>query len=390
MIYGIMSDTHNCDRERIRKTIDEEFIPRGVEVIAFAGDIEIKHADRELFRRLPTLCVMTKEQAFDSNFCYAPEHWRYVRPAYSENPPSIAGNFSDPEAVKKLAELQEYCEKVRIFSRIVSFADETIYLGHERSDDFFNNFGKVRKFFTLINQIRDGVRLAITGHKHHQFLLRTNNFTWINPGALDHSWNGTEEFAVYDSVKDEVVFGRLSSQESRLNPVSVGILSDTLNVDDLDASYWLRCRENFDRRGVTHVICCGNFLSRDIGHRELDGLQVYCYLLSNDSMPQSIPENWHIIRHSNPVVEIGGHRFYVQHEIGSEQGSLSEVQRDAVLKDIRARYPHLDFIIAGLGPETVYMEGQDYSFINPGNARDHKRFAVVCLPRREYTFGSAM
>lgn len=390
MIYGIMSDTHNCEDKLISRTVEEEFIPRGAQVIVHAGDIGIQHIRRELFGNLPTLAVLTKEQAFDPAFCFSPEGWRLVRPSYPVLPPNVIGNFSDPEALKKLIELQEYCDKVRIFSRIVSFDGETVYLGHERSDDFFNNFGQVRKFFTEINQIRDGVRLAVTGHKHHQFLLHTNNFTWINPGAQDHSWNGTAEFAVYDSVKDEVVFGRLSSQESRLNPVSVGILSDTLNVDDLDANYWLRCRENFDRRGVTHVICCGNFLPRDIGHKELDGLEVYCYLLSNTDMPHLIPQNWHIIRHSNPVVEIGGHRFYVQHEIGSEQGSLSEVQRDAVLKDIRARYPHLDFIIAGLGSETVYMEGQDYSFINPGNARDHKRFAVVCLPRREYTFGSAM
>jgi len=390
MIYGIMSDTHNCGNELIKRTVEEEFLSRGTQVIAHAGDIELQHIDRNLFGNLPVLAVLTKEQAFDPAFCFAPAGWRFVRPSYPVLPPSIAGNFSDHETLKKLIELQEYCDKVRIFSRIVSFDGEAVYLGHERSDDFFNNFEQVRKFFTEVNQIRDGVRFAITGHKHHQFLLRTNNFTWLNPGALDHAWNGTAEFAIYDSVKDEVVFGRLSSQESRMNPVSIGILSDTLNVDDLDAGYWLRCRENFDRRGVTYVICCGNFLPRDIGHQELDGLEVYCYLLGGDRLPEVIPRNWHIIRHSSPVMEIGGHRFYVQHDIGSEQGSLSEVQRDAVLRDIKAKYPHLDFIIAGLGPETVYMEGQDYSFINPGNARDHKRFAVVCLPRREYTFGSAM
>lgn len=140
---------------------------------------------------------------------------------------------------------------------------------------------------------------------------------------------------------------------------------------------------------MTQVICCGNFLPQDIGRHELDGLQIYYYLLPGIPKPFSIPGNWHFIDYDNPVVEICGHRFYIQHDIGSEQGNLSEIQRDDVLRGIRAKYPHIDFIVAGLGPETVYMEGQDYSFINPGNARDHKRFAIVCLPRREYTFGSA-
>lgn len=237
MIYGILSDTHGCENERITEVVEGEFRPRGVEVIAHAGDIEIQHVNRGLFGDFPTLCALTKEQAFDPAFCFAPDNWRLVRPSYPMLPPSVVGNFSDPEAVKKIAELSGYCDRVRIFSRLVSIGGETIYLGHERSDDFFFDFEKVRKFFIQINQIRDGVCLAISGHKHHQFLLRTNNFGWICPGALKGSWNGTEGFAIYDSVKDEVVFGRLCARESRINPVSVGILSDTLNVDDLDAGF---------------------------------------------------------------------------------------------------------------------------------------------------------
>lgn len=387
MIWGIIGDTHKCEKSLINDVIEGEFRPRSVEVVVHTGDIDIEHVNRELFGDFPVLCVLVKHQAFNPDFCFAPIGWRFVRPAYKDDPPEINEAFFEPATLKELMRLKEYCDKARIFSRIVNYKDEVIYAGHERSRDLFMQFEKVKLFFNEINSVYDGVSLAFTAHTHLPFFYRSNRLAWLNAGAIDMPLNGSKGFAVYDSIRKEAVFARLSSAESRIHPTSVGILSDTYNVDDLDSRFWQRCRKSFNDRDVTSVICCGNFLPQDIGREELSGLQVYYYLQSDYVLPAVVPENWHAIDPANPIIEIAGHNFYVQHGIGSEQGSMSEIERDQALRDIRSRYSHLDYIIAGLGSETIYQEFEKYAFINPGDARDLHYYAVLCLPRREYTFG---
>ncbi len=399
MIIGIFGDTHDCHDDDIIRIVQEEFGPRGVEMAICTGDIELRHVNRELFKvpvgpaengefkYLPVLCVLTKDQAFNPDFTFAPEGWHFVPPSFPKEAPGDFGAFSDPDAKAKLKEYRELFEEARIFSRLTAIPGVgVVYLGHERSDDLFCDFEKVRRFIYEINRVKDGVRIAITGHKHHQSIFSNNNLTWLNPGAVKYSWNGTIEFAIYDTDSGQAVFGRLSSAESRIRPVSVGILSDTFNVDDRDSSFWHRCRKEFDARGVTEVILCGKFLARDIGRPELNGLNVHYYLLTEDRQSIVEVENWHCIGHDNPIVEIGCHHFYVQHGLGSEQGSLSEIQRGAAIGSLMERHSHLDYIVAGLCPEAIYMEGQNYSFIDPGSARDFNRLAVVCLPRNECTF----
>lgn len=392
MIIGVLGDTHNCPAADIAKVVNEEFLPRGVKVIIHTGDIEIQHVDPDLYSNLPLICVLTKNQAFDGGFSFSPLNWRFVRPGYHQDPTKFIGNYSDPCANEDIRELTDCLQRQSISNRLVpiSSGGESIvaYCGHERSFDLLNNSQKVAEFFVEINQVYDGVRLVATGHTHHQFVYRHGHMTWVNPGSVIESLNRTKEFAVVNTSNWEVVLGRLSNIEAKIKPVTVGIVSDTGNVDQLDRAFWSRLVDEFNKRGVTHVICCGNFLPNDIGRLELAHFQVYYYLLPGYYDNPNKPTNWHLLSHNNPVAEIGGHRFYVQHEIGPEYANFSEIENHDFLKGILKQQKHLDFLVAGLVPGTILQETDSYVFINPGDARDHSYFATVCLPRREYTVGT--
>jgi predicted phosphodiesterase len=392
MILGVLGDTHDCGEELIHEIVEKEFRPRGVEVIVHTGDIISKYVDARLFGDFPTICVLTKHQAFDFRFSVSPQNWRFVRPAFPEDQPRFMGHCSDPEAEKYIEELEEFCMKQRVYARLVPITSPNgerlvAYCGHERSFDLFKNPQKVADFFAEINQVYDGVNLAMTGHTHHQFVFRHGPITWVNPGAVAESMNKTHEFAVINTRNKEVVLGRLSGPEAKVNPVTVGIVSDPGNVDQIDSTFWQRLRQEFELRGVSQAICCGNFRPEDIGRPEFDGLQVHYYLLPEYSDGEP-PPNWRQLLPENPTVEIGGHRFYVQHGIGPEHADFSEIQRHDAFGWIFEAYKHIDFIVAGLAPGTILQETDSYSFINPGDARDHKYFATVCLPRREYTLGT--
>lgn len=389
MIIGVFGDTHDCDDNDIKAVVDEEFIPRGVKVIIHTGDIQNCHVNPDLYGGLPVICVLTKDQAFDPDFSLSPDQWRFVRPAYHQDPPRVAGHFTDALANQEFREWEEYFHCQRIYCRLVPILDGekrlVVYCGHERSFDALINPQRVSDFFNLINQVHDGTRLAVTGHTHHQFIYRRGDFTWVNPGAMVDSWSKTKEFAIIDTANWEVVLGRLSNLEAKIEPVTVGIVSDTGNVDNLDRGFWRRLAGEFNKRGVTHVICCGNFLPIDIGRSELAHLQVYYYLLPDFIDCNDKPDNWHLLTAKKPVAEIGGHWFYVQHGIGPEYANFSEIESHKAFGELLNPYKHLDYVVAGLVPGTILQETETYSFINPGDARDHKYFATVCLPRGEFT-----
>ena len=389
MIIGILGDTHDCSDADIVSIVNEEFLPRKVDVIIHTGDIEKQHLKPELFAHLPVVCVLTKAQTLDPDFSFPPPNWIFVRASYAPDPPEFIGNFSDPLANEKIAQLIELWERYKIHCRLVpiSLKKESVmaYCGHERSFDVFHNPQKVADFFSEVNQVYDGVRLATTGHTHHQFVYRHDNITWVNPGSVIYSWSHTKEFAVVYTNNWEVVLGRLSKSEAKISPVTVGIVSDTGNVDDLDSGFWSRLSGEFDKRGVSKVICCGDFRPQDIGRPEFSHFEVYYYLLSGYSDNNYKPNNWHLLSPHDPLVEIGGHRFYVQHEIGPEYANFSEIESNRAFKGMVHKYQHLDFIVAGLVPGTIFQETDSYAFINPGNARNHRCFATICLPRLEYT-----
>lgn len=392
MKLGAFGDTHDCQDEDIKAVVVDEFIPRAVEVIVHTGDLFIQHVKPELYSGFQVNAVLTTNQANDPKFSLSPTDWRFVRPGYHQDPPKFVGNYTDPRANAELKELTDFLQHQRIYNRIIpiTYNGVTIwvYCGHERSFDVLVNPQNVSDFFARVNQVRDGVRLAFTGHTHHQFVYRHGNVTWVNPGSIVDSWSHTKEFATVDTSNWEVVLGRLSNFEAKIEPVTVGIISDTGNVDQLDRGFWNRLVAEFNKRGVTHVICCGNFLPNDIGRKEFDHFQVYYYLLPGHYDNPHKPHNWHLLSYEHPVVEIGGHKFYVQHEIGPEYANFSEIESKKSFSKLLSEYKHLDFIVAGLVPGTILQETDSYVFINPGDARDHKYFATVCLPRREYTVGT--
>lgn len=394
MILGVIGDTHDCTDDTISEIVEKEFCPRGVEVIIHTGDIISRHVNAELFGNYPVICVLTKQQDLDYRFSLSPNNWRFVRPPFPQEQPRFMGYCKDPEAAKFIEEIQEYCMEQRIHNRLVPITSPNgeriiAYCGHERSFDIFKDPQRVRDFFTVVNQIYDGVTLAMTGHTHHQFVFRYGPITWLNPGAVASSFNQTIEFGVFNTSNKEVVLGRLSNAEAKISPVTVGIVSDTGNVDQIDSTFWRRLRNEFDFRGVTQVICCGDFRPEDVGRPELNGLQVYYYLLPDyQSSQQILIPNWQQLLPEDPIIEICGYEFYIQHGIGPENANFSEIQRHSAFSGIIEKYKRLDFIVGGLVPGTILQETEKYVFIGSGDARDHKYFATLCLPRREYTFGT--
>lgn len=393
MFIGCIGDTHDVEERIIKDIVCNELLPRGVEVAIHTGDIEIQHVSAELFSNLPMTCVLTKQQSFDPDFSYAPKNWRFVRPAYWKDKPEFIGKFTDELANACVKELITFNEQQRIFCRLVPIKVDNemvmAYCGHERSFDIFKNSQRVQEFFTEINQVYDGVRLAVSGHMHRQFIWRHGNLLWVNPGSIIESMNRTREFAVVNTANWEVVCGRLTNAEAKIEPVTIGIISDTGNIDELDRSFWQRLKVEFDNRGVSYVICCGDFRPSDVGRLELANCQVYYYLLPEfASFPDPGPANWHRISYDNPVIDICGHQFYIQHEIGPEQANFSDIERHCAFDEIRKRYKHLDFIVTGLVSDTIVQEADKYFFINPGDAKDHRNFATLCLPRSELTVGT--
>lgn len=386
MTYGVMSDTHSISDEVIRSIVYDEFVPRGVKVIFHLGDVEKQHVKAELFADLPVVCVLIKRQRFDPDFTFAPANWSYVRPSMASEPPAINGNFD--EATKAIIDrLQSFIDLQKITSRIVNVGELAVYAGHERSFDALKNPERVREFFNQINQVYDGIRWALTGHTHHQFVFRHGFTTWINPGAVDYSANGYE-FAIFDPELNEVVCSRLRHTESHVAPATVGIVSDTGNISERDEHFWENLVLEFTARDVTKVIICGDFSTRDIGRPELQDLDVHYFLLPGQENARNKPDNWHLIFPENPIVDICGHRFYVQDGLGAEMGDFSEMQRAEVAEKIMAQHKRVDFIVTGLMPETVLQESSGWTFINPGDARNHRYFATICLPRKEYTLGT--
>ncbi len=384
-----MGDTHDVDEVIISRVV-EEFLQRGVQVIIHTGDIEPQHINPDLYGGLPVVCVLTKQQAICKDFSISPQNWRFVQPSFPQSEPSFVGSFDDKLANDHLKAMVSYCRHQKIHCRLVpiSVGNETIvaYCGHERSFDIFTNSEKVRAFFTEINQVYDGVRLVATGHMHRQFVWRHGDLLWVNPGSVAQSISRNHQFSIVNTESWEVILGRLCNAEAKVKPVTVGIVSDAGNIDDLDRNFWSKLKAQFDARGVTHVICCGDFRPSDIGRPELSDKQVYYYLLPEfeDYFANGHP-NWHRLLYEHPMIEIGGHQFYVQHGIGSEQADFSDIERHTAFSDIRKRYPHLNFIIGGLVPDTIIQETDSYFFVCPGDARNHRNFATICLPRCELT-----
>jgi predicted phosphodiesterase len=239
-----------------------------------------------------------------------------------------------------------------------------------------------------LNEIRranDGVRWLFSGHTHHQIYKQSHLINFVNPGAVEDSFDGYE-FAVINTGNGEIVFGRIPKTNPIRPTFSVGVISDSLDISKMDPTFWQKLTEEFKKRGVNHIIHCGNISLNDIGRPEFAGFQVF-YNLRPDQNNERSFGNWHQIPIETPVVEIGGYKFYVELDLGAALLGKSEIDMEVLCLDLRRKHPEISFVLCGFTNNAFLEEGQEVRIINPGDILKDRNFTVICLPRTEITFG---
>jgi len=362
MKLGITSDTHD-DRANAFPHIVKELKARGVEAIIHCGDIKSGHVNSEFLGNMPVFCALVDGQKekpeFDNLLRNPPAGWVFTLPGEERD-------------------------------RIVHVGDTTCYVGHKRSFDFL--FSAETTFSKTLDSLRknfDGLRWVFAGHSHQQTFFKTLLVTYVNPGAVEGSFNG-HEFATVDTDTGEVVFCRIPETNSIETTFSIGIISDTLNVSKRDTSFWAKQRKEFESRGVTHIIHCGNIALEDIGHPELKNFDVHFKLRKTRQIQiyqGQPPINWHEIPDAEPIVSINGRQFYVHSDLARIllEESGADMHREC-LKILEA-YPEVGSILYSGSDNAFLQEDQRAMIINPGNARTSRSFIVLCSPRDEMTIG---
>ncbi|MFA6294917.1 MAG: metallophosphoesterase family protein [Candidatus Paceibacterota bacterium] len=366
MIIGVISDTHN-DRANAIPHIIRQFKKRGVEMIVHCGDIIPKHVSNELFGNLPVICALVDGQDNDPVFDgQRPSGWEFTRPN----------------------------------KRIVKLPDGTcIYVGHKRHSDFLR--ATEEEFSATLTDLRkanDGLRIVFGGHLHFQTFKQGQLVSFINPGAVEDALGWGYEYAIVDSITEEAVFSRVLPTKDNRETFSVGVISDSLDISHRDTKYWSCLADEFSKRDVSHIIHCGNLSLKDIARKELDKFTIH-YAIRSDQRREHeklvaaslIPDNWQVISLENldegAVVDINEYRFYVQLDLGLKFMTVSELGMDSIAMQIRRKHPETEFLLCGFTREALFVEGQQVITINPGDVNADRSFAVICLPRREITFG---
>ena len=352
MILGVLSDTHNIDRETILRIVDD-FKNRRVECIIHCGDIEPEHLDADLFGGLPVICALIEEQMGKLEFENAPTGWTFTKPC------------------GRIVQIDKY---------------QKIYVGHKRSFDFLN--GSEDKLIQTLQEIRkshSGVRWFFSGHTHHQIFLEGYLINFVNPGAVKDSFDGIE-YALVNTDNREIVFCRIPKTKSIRPTFSVGVMSDSFDITSMDPGYWSQLNIYLKERDVSCLIHCGNIFPDDIGRPELKDFQVY-YNLRSDQKTNRNFENWHLIQAENPVVIIDGYKFYVQLDLGADLLIKSELDMHKLCVGLRRKYPEIKFVLCGFTNNSYLEEGETVSVINPGDTLKDRGVAIICLPRKEITFG---
>jgi predicted phosphodiesterase len=363
---GAVSDTHS-NRNGALSHIIAEFKRRGVNIVVHCGDILPEHVSNELFDNFPVICAIVDTQKEDPLFNEnCPEGWKFTR----------SGN--------RICELPD---------------GTTVYVGHKMHMNFLR--ASEEEFNSILTDLRmkfDGLRMVFGGHLHFQTYKQGQLVSFINPGAVHGAIGWGYEFAVIDNDKDEVVFGRILPTPDDRPVFSVGVISDSLDVSHRDAFFWKKLAHEFRLRDVSKIIHCGNLHLSDIGRPELSKFEIN-YAIRKDQefehrkMQEAgkIPPNWKVILEKDlepgGVVDIDGYRFYVQLDLGLEFMKVSEIGMDSAAMKIRRKYPETEFVLCGFTREALLVEGQHVTIINPGDVNMGRSFVVICLPRKEITFG---
>jgi len=366
MKIGVISDTHKDSKNAIPHII-KEFKKRDVEIILHCGDLIPEHVSNELFGNFPVFCALVEGQKDD--------------PAFGVKKP-IGWQFTKPN------------------ERVIKLPDDTlIYLGHKKHLEFMRaTEEKFNEILTDLRQEFDGLRIVFGGHLHFQTYKQGQLVSFINPGAVEDALGWGYEYAILDTSTSQVVFSRILPTPDDRPTFSVGVISDSLDITHRDATYWARQAIEFQKRGVTNIIHCGNIALTDIGRPELKNFSVHYAIRADQKSDHekikktsTIPINWHVIAEENlddgAVVDINNYRFFVQLDLGLKFMTVNEVGMDSMAMQIRRKHPETQFVLCGFTREALLLEGQQVITINPGDVSTARNFAVICLPRREITFG---
>jgi len=364
----VISDTHDIelsDYSYLRK-IAKEY---EVEQIIHCGDILLKHVSGELFGGLPVICALVGVE-----------------------------QSTDPAYIKKCPDNWQFTVSEK---RFVSLLDGTkAYVGHMRPWDAFMK--TEAEFDTILANLRikfDGLRWVFGGHMHVQVLHQGSLVSLVNGGSFGNAINNTYEFAVIDTVSEDIIFSRiLPGKPDKRQEWSLGVISDSLDVSYRDESFWHKLAHELTEHGVKHIIHCGNLALGDIGHEELKDFTVYFAVrpdqLGDFRKLENIPHNWKLI--SSDKLDEGGvvditvgdykYRFYVQLDLGLKFVLKSDLDMNSVATEIRRQHPETEFLLCGFTHQAVYFEGEQVVTINPGDVVTDHSYAIITLPRREILF----
>lgn len=351
MLLGVLSDTHS-DRGNAIPHIMQVFKKAGVTGIIDCGDIDSRNVDPKLYLDLPVVCALTEDQIQDPAFAEPPTGWKFTKPG----------------------------------DRICTVGSVKMYVGHKRSFEFL--MGSKLKLAEMLNQIRrdnDRVSYMFSGHTHHQIYDQDRLISFINPGAVEGSVDGYE-YAIVDTHTGKVIFSRIPKTMPIKTPFSVGVISDSLDVSELDAKFWEKLANALRLYGVKTLIHCGNIALSDIGRSELADFQVYFNLRPDQKDYKKPGSNWQLIHPDHPIVDVEGYKFYVQLDLGAILMSQSEIGMDNICMELRRKYPEITFILFGFTADAFLEEGQLVRMVNPGDVRVDRNFAVIDLPNTTITF----
>jgi len=245
------------------------------------------------------------------------------------------------------------------------------------------------KTLETIRKDSDGVQWLFSGHTHHQIYKQDPLISFVNPGAIEYSLDGYE-FAVIDTETKGITFSRIPKTRPANKSFSVGIISDSLNISDLDVDFWASLAKQLKKRRVRDIIHCGNISIGDIGRAELKGFDVHYFLRKDQKNPSNIPGNWKLIRREDPTVEVNGYKFYVQLDLGATIFEESEVGMNQLSLRIRKHYSETSFILFGSTNYAFLEEGEQVRIINPGDVVRNRSYSIVTLPTTEIMFDSIL
>ena len=365
MKIGILSDTHS-DKMNAIPYIIREFKKAHVKLIVHCGDIDPKHVDSKLFGYFPVICALNELKPKAEKFNNPPDNWHFTYPC---NPPK------DPSS--RIVDLEE-----------LGLGRDKFYVGHKRSFDFL--IESKRNLEETLQKVRkdyDGVRLLFSGHVHHQTYAQGRLISYVNPGAVEDSFDGFE-YAIIDTDKDQIVFSRILPKEPVKEALNVAVISDSADISGFDPEFWQQLSNVLKEHKVTHIIHCGNVDLNDIGKEVLEDFQVYVNLLPQQRIKApSGPANWHILTQDEPLIQVNGYKFLIDYDFGRAMLSKSEEDLFDIELEKRIKYPGLNYILFGLTNEGFYEEGEQLRYINPGDINKDRNFVIISLPKNEITFG---